>query len=61
MVPLLTSIPRRTYATKLIGSQVALMARGLPKKEPITGVQDIIVVASGKGGVGKSTVAGGRG
>ncbi|XP_037731537.1 iron-sulfur protein NUBPL isoform X1 [Drosophila subpulchrella] len=57
MVPLMTSIPRRTYATKLIGSQVALMARGLPKKEPIIGVQDIVVVASGKGGVGKSTVA----
>ncbi|KAH8328734.1 hypothetical protein KR074_010025 [Drosophila pseudoananassae] len=33
------------------------MARSLPKKEAIIGVKDIIVVASGKGGVGKSTIA----
>lgn len=33
-------------------------AKGLPKKWPIAGVTDIIVVASGKGGVGKSTTAG---
>ncbi|KAH8235760.1 hypothetical protein KR032_006754 [Drosophila birchii] len=48
---------RRFYGTKLSDHQAALMARGLPKREPISGVQDIIVVASGKGGVGKSTVA----
>lgn len=34
------------------------MARGLPKQKPITGVKEIILVASGKGGVGKSTTAG---
>ena len=34
------------------------MARGLPKKSPIIGVNRVIVVASGKGGVGKSTTAG---
>ncbi|XP_041374906.1 iron-sulfur protein NUBPL-like isoform X2 [Gigantopelta aegis] len=33
------------------------MARGLPKRKPIPGVKNIIVVASGKGGVGKSTTA----
>jgi len=33
------------------------MARGLPKKLPIAGVEKVIVVASGKGGVGKSTAA----
>ncbi|KAM6973196.1 iron-sulfur cluster transfer protein NUBPL [Aplochiton taeniatus] len=33
------------------------MARGLPKQKPITGVKQVIVVASGKGGVGKSTTA----
>lgn len=36
------------------------MARGLPKQKPITGVKQVIVVASGKGGVGKSTTAGTR-
>ncbi|KMY91431.1 iron-sulfur protein NUBPL isoform X1 [Drosophila simulans] len=57
MEPLLINTIWRSFATKLTPSQVTLMARGLPKKQPITGVQDIIVVASGKGGVGKSTVA----
>ena len=34
------------------------MAKGLPKKAPLEGVKQVIVVASGKGGVGKSTTAG---
>ena len=34
------------------------MLRGLPKQKAIEGVKDIVVVASGKGGVGKSTCAG---
>ncbi|XP_052041829.1 iron-sulfur protein NUBPL [Apodemus sylvaticus] len=34
-----------------------IMSRGLPKQKPIEGVREIIVVASGKGGVGKSTTA----
>lgn len=33
------------------------MARGLPKQKLIAGVKEVIVVASGKGGVGKSTTA----
>ncbi|KAJ8394265.1 hypothetical protein AAFF_G00048480 [Aldrovandia affinis] len=33
------------------------MARGLPKQKPLAGVKQIVVVASGKGGVGKSTTA----
>uniref|UniRef100_A0A8B9RFK9 Iron-sulfur cluster transfer protein NUBPL n=2 Tax=Astyanax mexicanus TaxID=7994 RepID=A0A8B9RFK9_ASTMX len=37
--------------------QRAHMARGLPKQKPIAGVKEVIVVASGKGGVGKSTTA----
>ncbi|XP_022111463.1 iron-sulfur protein NUBPL-like isoform X2 [Acanthaster planci] len=32
-------------------------SRGLPKKWPIPGVKQVILVASGKGGVGKSTTA----
>lgn len=39
------------------GQQQQHMARGLPKKLPIAGVEKVIVVASGKGGVGKSTTA----
>ena len=38
--------------------QRKVMARGLPRKQPIDGVKTVIVVASGKGGVGKSTTAG---
>lgn len=38
--------------------QARTAARGLPKKWPIPGVKHIVVVASGKGGVGKSTIAG---
>ena len=34
------------------------MARGLPKKKHLDGVKKIVVVASGKGGVGKSTTSG---
>ncbi|KAF7390261.1 hypothetical protein HZH68_012118 [Vespula germanica] len=34
-----------------------IMSRGLPKKKPIKGVKQIIIVASGKGGVGKSTTS----
>lgn len=49
---------QRSYATKLKKHQADLMARSLPKREALPGVKDIIVVASGKGGVGKSTVAG---
>jgi len=37
--------------------QKQLMSRGLPKRKPIPGVKETIVVASGKGGVGKSTTA----
>lgn len=33
------------------------MSRGLPKQKPIEGVKQVLVFASGKGGVGKSTTA----
>lgn len=35
-----------------------IMAKGLPKRKPIDGVKDIVLIASGKGGVGKTTVSG---
>lgn len=33
------------------------MAKNLPKQKPINGVKQILLVASGKGGVGKSTTS----
>lgn len=33
------------------------MARSLPKRAPLEGVRDVVVVSSGKGGVGKTTTA----
>lgn len=43
---------------ELEARQKALMAKNLPKRKPIAGVKKVVLVASGKGGVGKSTVAG---
>lgn len=42
---------------KLKNRQAEMMSRGLPKQKPIPGVKHVLVVASGKGGVGKSTTA----
>nr|CAD7587321.1 unnamed protein product [Timema genevievae] len=49
----------RKKATKpgLDERQAKVMAKGLPKKKPIAGVKQVLIVASGKGGVGKSTTA----
>lgn len=41
-----------------MADKAARLLKGLPGKLPIAGVKQVIVVASGKGGVGKSTVAG---
>ena len=49
-------VTRRQYSI-FSKHQEDLMKRGLPKKKPIPGVANIVVVASGKGGVGKSTIA----
>ncbi|RZC37312.1 iron-sulfur protein NUBPL, partial [Asbolus verrucosus] len=43
--------------TDLEKHRAKLMAKGLPTKKPIIGVEHIILVSSGKGGVGKSTTA----
>ncbi|XP_035024043.2 iron-sulfur protein NUBPL isoform X1 [Hippoglossus stenolepis] len=48
---------QRSADSNLQERQKQQMARGLPKQKPITGVKQVIVVASGKGGVGKSTTA----
>ena len=55
------AVVRRAHSTRPGPSTEELqklrMARGLPKRTPIPGVKHIVAVASGKGGVGKSTVA----
>ena len=51
---------KRLYSSKddvLKRRQEELMKRGLPKKKPLDGVKNVILISSGKGGVGKSTVA----
>ncbi len=42
---------------ELTQRQKDLMAKSLPKKKSLDGVKNVILVASGKGGVGKSTTA----
>jgi len=60
----LTTFLKRHYSThndplgtRMKERQAEIMKRGLPAKKPIEGVKQVILVASGKGGVGKSTVA----
>lgn len=48
---------KESSSEKLKQHQQQVMARGLPKKKPLEGVKNIILVVSGKGGVGKSTTA----
>jgi len=45
------------HLSQLTEKQAELMRKKLPQKKPIKGVKHIILVASGKGGVGKSTTA----
>ncbi|XP_019733748.1 iron-sulfur cluster transfer protein NUBPL isoform X2 [Hippocampus comes] len=53
----LTRWHRAMDAKALAERQKQQMARGLPKRKAIAGVRQVLLVASGKGGVGKSTTA----
>lgn len=56
---ILCLVLQRSVDSKVVQErQKQHMAKGLPKQKPIAGVKQVIVVASGKGGVGKSTTAG---
>ncbi|XP_031779054.1 iron-sulfur protein NUBPL [Nasonia vitripennis] len=47
----------KSKSDNLTEKQREMMARSLPKQKPIPGVKQILIVASGKGGVGKSTTS----
>lgn len=53
----LTTVPGITDVKVTFTSRVRPSGAGLPDKSPLPGVKNTIAVASGKGGVGKSTVA----
>jgi len=57
----MTSMIRRFLSSSagdaLKKRQAELMAKGLPKKRNIQNVKHVLLIASGKGGVGKSTTA----
>ena len=54
---MLQQFRRLLSSDALTKRQKELMAKGLPQKKTIEGVKNVILVASGKGGVGKSTTA----
>ncbi|XP_075282793.1 iron-sulfur cluster transfer protein NUBPL isoform X2 [Opisthocomus hoazin] len=55
--PFADSAPSGSRDEALRDRRARIMSRGLPKQKPIEGVEQVVVVASGKGGVGKSTTA----
>ncbi|XP_026763907.1 iron-sulfur protein NUBPL [Galleria mellonella] len=56
-LPSINTIRLTNTKNDLKEHRARVMARGLPEKKPLPGVKSIILVASGKGGVGKTTTA----
>ena len=55
---MMTLVIRRFLSSDALKTrQRELMARGLPNKKELVGVKNVVLVASGKGGVGKSTTS----
>ena len=48
----------RRFLASCAQPAAAAATRGLPRKWPIPGVENVVLVSSAKGGVGKSTTAG---
>ncbi|XP_039242405.1 iron-sulfur protein NUBPL isoform X1 [Pipra filicauda] len=55
--PFAGSASSRSGDDSLGDRRARILSRGLPKQKPIEGVKQVVVLASGKGGVGKSTTA----
>ncbi|KAM6274965.1 LOW QUALITY PROTEIN: iron-sulfur cluster transfer protein NUBPL [Porphyrio hochstetteri] len=55
--PFADSAPSSSRDEVLRDKRAQILSRGLPKQKPIEGVKQVVVFASGKGGVGKSTTA----
>lgn len=53
----LTALPGVSEVAVQFSSRVRAAGSGMPDRQPLPGVKNTIAVASGKGGVGKSTVA----
>ncbi|XP_075989550.1 NUBP iron-sulfur cluster assembly factor, mitochondrial [Anticarsia gemmatalis] len=56
-LPCCYSVRLKHTKEELNEHKAKVMGRGLPEKKPLPGVKSIILVASGKGGVGKTTTA----
>ncbi|XP_043475281.1 iron-sulfur protein NUBPL [Leptopilina heterotoma] len=59
---ILNRVPKKHFCTNKTSQDLEsrrreVMGRGLPRKKAIEGVKQILIVASGKGGVGKSTTS----
>lgn len=57
IAPCLQTVRFNHSKSDIMDHRAKVMSKGLPEKKPLPGVKSIILVASGKGGVGKTTTA----